>query len=36
MKQKKAKESIEKTLFDIEDKIYKLIGYKEVIVKEDE
>jgi hypothetical protein len=23
-------------LFDIEDKIYKLIGYKEVIVKSDE
>ena len=33
MKQKKTKESIEKSLFDIEEKIYKLIGYKEVIVK---
>ena len=27
---------IEKSLFDIEEKIYKLIGYKEVIVKSDE
>ena len=36
MKQKKTKETLEKSLFDIEDKIYKLIGYKEVIVKEDE
>jgi hypothetical protein len=36
MKQKKTKETIEKSLFDIEDKIYKLIGYKEVIVKSDE
>ena len=36
MKQKKTKESIEKSLFDIEEKIYKLIGYKEVIVKSDE
>ena len=33
-KQKKQKESIEKTLFDIDDKIFKLIGYKEVIIKE--
>ena len=36
MKQKKTKETIEKSLFDIEEKIYKLIGYKEVIVKSDE
>ena len=36
MKQKKTKETIEKNLFDIEEKIYKLIGYKEVIVKSDE
>ena len=36
MKQKKAKETIEKTLFDIDEKIYKLIGYKEVIVRSDE
>ena len=36
MKQKKAKETIEKALFDIDEKIYKLIGYKEVIVRSDE
>ena len=36
MKQKKTKETLEKTLFDIEEKIYKLIGYKEVIVKNEE
>ena len=36
MKQKKTKETLEKSLFDIEEKIYKLIGYKEVIVKDDE
>ena len=36
MKQKKTKETIEKQLFDIEEKIYKLIGYKEVIVKNEE
>ena len=36
MKQKKAKETIEKALFDIDEKIYKLIGYKEVIVRTDE
>jgi len=36
MKQKKTKETLEKSLFDIEDKIYKLIGYKEVIVRSDE
>ena len=35
-KQKKAKSEIEKQLFEIDEKIYKLIGYKEVIVKEDE
>ena len=36
MKQKKSKEGIEKNLFEIEEKIYKLIGYKEVIIKDDE
>ena len=36
MKQKKSKESLEKNLFDIEEKIYKLIGYKEVIIKDEE
>ena len=35
-KQKKAKSDIEKQLYEIDEKIYKLIGYKEVIVKEDE
>ena len=35
-KQKKAKSEIEKQLYEIEEKIYKLIGYKEVIVKQDE
>ena len=34
-KQKKAKSEIEKQLYEIDEKIYKLIGYKEVIVKED-
>ena len=33
-KQKKLKAEIEKSLDEIEEKIYKLIGYKEVIVKE--
>ena len=33
-KQKQTKSSIEKSLDEIEEKIYKLIGYKEVIVKE--
>ena len=35
-KQKKAKSDIEKQLYEIDEKIYKLIGYKEVIVKQDE
>ena len=33
-KQKKLKAEIEKSLDEIDEKIYKLIGYKEVIVKE--
>ena len=33
-KQQQAKSNIEKSLDEIEEKIYKLIGYKEVIVKE--
>ena len=33
-KHKQTKSSIEKSLDEIEEKIYKLIGYKEVIVKE--
>ena len=33
-KQKKAKSEIEKSLYEIDEKMYKLIGYKEVIVKE--
>ena len=35
-KQKKSKSEIEKQLYDIDEKMHKLIGYKEVIVKEDE
>ena len=33
-KQRKRKEYIEKTLYDNEEKRNKLIGYKEVIIKE--
>ena len=33
-KQKKAKSEIEKSLYEIDEQIYRLIGYKEVIVKE--
>ena len=33
-KQKKVKAEIEKSLDEIEEKIYKLIGYKDVVVKE--
>ena len=32
-RQKKAKAEIEKSLYEIEEKIYKLIGYKEIILK---
>ena len=35
-KLKKLKAEIEKSLDEIDEKMYKLIGYKEVIVKEDE
>ena len=33
-KQKKTKSEIEKSLYEIDEQIYRLIGYKEVIVKE--
>jgi hypothetical protein len=34
-KQKKLKAEIEKSLYEIDEKMYKLIGYKEVIIKEE-